>query len=145
MDTLVANNRFFAGVSNLTAFPTGDLDPRINTVYTMIGVGSNTNSGNWQLIAGANGQARVIVDAGASFNVNTNDVLELTLFFQPGGTGAGYRFRNKTNGAETSGTLTAAITLPSANQWVQPLLYIQSNTAAVTNISVYNMYLEKWY
>ena len=145
LDTLVANNRFFNGICNLTAFPTGDLDPRINTIYTMVGVGSNTNSGNWQFIAGANGQARVVTDLGTSFNINTSDVLELTMFFQPGGAAAGYRLRNKTNGAETSGSITAATSLPTANQWVQPFIYIQTNSAACTNISVYNAYLEKWY
>ena len=150
LDTLPTTNvAFFAGMCNLIAKTSGaSLDPTTNTVYSMYGIGANSSTGNWQIILGQAGASRNLTDAGTSFNINTNDVLEMTLFTPPGGAQIGIRLRNQTNGAEV--TVISTSNTPLANTWLQPTTYIIGNTssgsvAAQANLSINKMYLEKLY
>lgn len=146
-DTVASNLRSFIGVTSATSTmaPTStDYEPRTNQVYSVFGVGANVSSaGNLWLIYGIAGSARTATDLGNQFVINTNDVFELFLAVPPGGSSAGYRVRNLTNGAETQGVITT--NLPLSNTWMQPVVLLKSNTAANSNLSIMNMYLETDY
>ena len=143
-DTIASNLRSFVGLTNATAAfvnQSADYEPRTNTVYSMFGVGANvTSAGNMWLIYGAAGAARTATDLGSSFVFNTADVYELIIHVPPGGGSVGYRVRNLNNGAEVQGVTTTNI--PAANTFLQPIVLLKSNTAAVSNISIMNMYYE---
>jgi hypothetical protein len=147
------NTAFFAGISNV-AFPlsvTANADPIANTVYDVFGVGCNSNTGNMQLIFGRAGSTRNITDMTNTFNLNTSDVYELTLYFQPAGASVGARVRNLSNGAEVS-IITTSNT-PRTNTFMFPTTYIQGNTSSTgtalstlnAQFSIYRSYLEVLY
>ena len=136
-----ANLRHFVGMSNcLTSMGqgTGDFDPWVNTTQSIVGVGGNSNA-LW-FLCGANGAARVSSNLGTSFFINTTDVYELVLTAAPGGGSIGWRVRNLSNGAETSGVQTT--NLPLGNTFMQPHFMIKNGTAVTSNIGIINLYLE---
>ena len=143
-DTIAANLRSFIGLTNATSVfvnQAADYEPRTNTEYAMFGVGANvTSAGNLWLIYGAAGGARTATDLGTNFFINTNDVYELIIGVPPTGDSYGYKIRNLNNGAETQGVATSGI--PAANTFMQPVVLLKSNSAAVSNISIMNMYFE---
>jgi len=127
--TLVATQRVFVGVSDSTAAPT-NIDPTTSTTPGKIGLAVNTNTGNWNLVNNASGTAPTVLALGASFPVNTPDILELTLFGAPNGTGIGYRVKNMTSNAEFSGTLTTNI--PANTAFLLPWKFMTNNTTTGT-------------
>jgi hypothetical protein len=154
------STNFFAGVANLNAIipfnVTNNVDPCVNTVFNMFGVGGNSNTGgNLQIIFGRSGSTRNLTDCGTSFNLNTNDVYELSLWASPSAVSAnsvvGARVRNLTNGAEVSALTTSNV--PRTNTFLSPVTYVQGNVQgtgtalAVQNaqISIYREYLETLY
>lgn len=143
-DAVGSNVRSFIGLSNATStmVPAAvDYEPRTNTVYSVFGVGANVSSaGNLWLIYGTAGSARTATDLGNKFVINTSDVFELIVAVPPGGGSVGYRIRNLNNGAETQGIVTSGI--PAANTFLNPVVLLKSNTTAVSNISIMNIYSE---
>lgn len=114
----------------------------INVDYTTattpgkIGLAINTNSGNWNLVYNLTGAAPTVVALGANFPVNTTDVLELELACAPNSAGVGYRVRNLSTGAETSGTITT--NQPANTTFLAPSLAITNNaTASVVSLRHY--------
>lgn len=117
LNQMQAGNRAFFGMSNLNAAFT-NVDPLTSTTPQRVGIGFNTNSGNWQLIHNASGTAPTVIDLGANFPLDTTSVIELVLFARPhNGTDSGnisYRIRRYTTSsadpvAEATGTLTTNI------------------------------------
>lgn len=142
-ETLGANVRSFVGMTNATASMVtgaGDYDPFLNTAHSIIGVGSNSSVNTLWFLCGPNGATRTATNLGISFIMSTTDLYELSLSCSPGGDSIGWRVRNLSNGAEVSGTQTT--NLPSGNIFMQPCMWIKSNTAASSNMSLVNMYLE---
>ena len=142
-ETLGANVRSFIGMTNAVASMVtgaGDYDPFLNTAHSIIGVGSNSSVNTLWFLCGPNGGARTAANLGISFVMSTTDLYELTLTVAPGGGSVGYRVRNLSNGAEVSGTQTT--NLPQGNIFMQPCMWIKSNTGASSNMSLVNMYLE---
>ena len=70
----------------------------------------------------------------------SHDVYELIIGVPPTGDSYGYKIRNLNNGAEPQGVATSGI--PAANTFMQPVVLLKSNSAAVSNISIMNMYFE---
>lgn len=145
-DILASNVRTVVGMTNaIISIVNGtvDYDPFINTVHHIIAVAGNTNSGNMWMLIGANGTARTATDLGVNFNFNTNDVYDLIINVPAGGGSVGWAIRNLTNGAQTGGM--TSVNIPAANVFMQPHVCIKSNTAAISNTSIMNMYIETDY
>ncbi len=137
---LVAGNRGFVGLSDVITAPT-NVDPLTSTAGNKVGVGFNTNTGNWQLIANVAAAAPTVTDLGATLPLNTTDIYELALFSAPNGTSIGYRLKNITTNASVSGSL--ASNIPANTIFLAPHFWITNNTtaaAAILNFS--GWYLE---
>ena len=128
-------NRGFWGLSDATAVAT-NIDPTTSTTNGKVGVGMNSNTGNWQLIYNVAASAPTVTDLGANFPIDTTSVIELMLFCRPYTTSAGsiaYRVRRFTTNSdapafETSGTLSS--NLPTAATILQPWAFHTNNAQA---------------
>lgn len=117
LQTLQAGQRGFFGLADVNSAPT-NVDHTTNTTPGKIGLGFNTNTGNWQLIRNITGTAPTVIDLGANFPLDTASLMELALFCRPhNGSSAGdigYRVRRYTTNSgepafETSGTFNTNI------------------------------------
>ncbi|MFN3749244.1 MAG: hypothetical protein ACK4SJ_11215 [Sphingorhabdus sp.] len=137
---LQAGNRAFAGIVDVAANPT-NVDPLTTTTPGGVGMAINANSGNWFLVNNITGTARTSLDLGASFPVNTTDLLELALFCPPQCSAIGYRITNLSSGAQTSGNLSTNI--PAATTFMAPALWLTNNaTAAAATMDFVSTYVE---
>jgi hypothetical protein len=128
------------GMSDSVANPT-NVDPTTTTAPGKIGLAINVNTGNWKLVNNTTGSAPTVLDLGASFTVNTTDLLELILFSAPNGTSIGYRVTNVSTNAVISGSLTT--NLPTNTTFLAPAFWITNNaTAASATIDWGGWYLE---
>jgi hypothetical protein len=140
LNATVAGNRAFVGMSDSVANPT-NVDPTTTTAPGKIGLAINVNTGNWKLVNNTTGSAPTVLDLGASFTVNTTDLLELILFSAPNGTSIGYRVTNVSTNAVISGSLTT--NLPTNTTFLAPAFWITNNaTAASATIDWGGWYLE---
>ena len=140
-ETLATNCRSFVGLSNaITTMVTGagDYDPFLNTAHTIVGVGANAATGNIWMMCGVNGTARTVVDSNVT--INTTDAYEVVVIAQPGNGSIGVKLKNLSNGVESQTIFTT--NLPTQNTFMQPQIFLKSNTANPSNISIINMYLE---
>lgn len=140
-ETLATNTRSFVGLSNAQASMVagaGDYDPFLNTAHTIVGVGANTSTGNIWYLCGINGTARTVVDSNVT--INTTDAYEVAIVAQPGNGSIGMKLKNLSNGVESQTIFTT--NLPVQNTFMQPQIFLKSNTANPSNISIMNMYLE---
>jgi len=144
LETLQAGNRGFFGAHSITTAPT-NIDPLADTTLTKLGIGFNTNSGNFFLIHGPNGVAPTTVDLGTNFPINTTDMYEFIFHCLPNASNITYRFRNLTTGAaETNGTIST--NLPAATTTLARTAWMTNNaTAAAVAWSIYKLNLESDY
>lgn len=142
LDTLQAGNLGFFGLRGSVTALTATTN-QVTSTTAHVGMAIQANSGNWQLVT-ASGSAVTATDLGASFPVNTTDLLELVLFSAPGGSVISYRVTNMTTGATTSGDLSG--NLPGATAFMTPHEALSNNaTAAAVKFSHKIMYLETDY
>lgn len=136
LQTLVADNRGFWGLSDVPSAPT-NIDPTTNTTPGKVGLAINANTGNMRLVHNVTGTAPTIIDLGANFPVDTTSLYELLLFARPhNGISAGdisYRVRRYTTSSadpafEATGTLTTNI--PAATTILHPVLWMTNNATA---------------
>ncbi len=140
LEVLQAGQRTFAGIVDVAANPT-NIDPVTTTTPGGIGLAINTNSGNWNLVHNATGTARTAIALGASFPVNTTDLLELALFCPPQCAAIGYRVTNLSTGAQSSGSLSTNI--PANTAFLAPSLWLTNNaTAAAATLNYVSTYVE---
>lgn len=141
--TLQSGMRGFFGLVDVQANPT-NIDPTTTSTPGGIGLAINASTGNWNLVNNITGTARTSLGLGASFPVNTTDLLELILFSKPNGSDIGYRVTNLSTGAQTSGTLTTNI--PATTTFLTPSMWITNNaTAAAATWDFVSCYLETDY
>ncbi len=114
-----------------------------STAVAKLGLALNVNTGNWKLVE-CSGAAVTATDLGASFPINTTDMMELVMFCAPGGTSISYRVTNMTTGATVSGTMNTNI--PGATVYMTPLASLSNNaTASAVKWSHKVIYLETDY
>lgn len=137
--TIQSGQRHFVGLWDSSAAAT-NVNPLTDTTRAKLGVGYNTNTGNWFLINNTSGSAPTTLDLGASYPLNTTDLLELVLFSPPGGN-TSYRITNLTSSSTTSGTLST--NLPAVTSMLDPQIWVTNNaTAAVSTMGLNKVYLE---
>lgn len=140
LETLQAGNRGFFGMQDSVAALT-NINPLTNTTPGRVGIGFAANTGNWQLINNVTGTAPTVVDLGASFPINTTDVLSLTLAAAPNASSIQYVVRNLTSGAEASGSLSSNI--PAATTFLASVGWMTNNaTAASVAWSLFSSFVE---
>jgi hypothetical protein len=138
--TLQSGQRQFVGMWDSSAAAT-NVDPKADTTRAKLGMGYNVNSGNWALINNTSGSAPTVLDLGASFPLNTTDLLELVLYSRPGDTQVSYRITNCTSLATTSAALTT--NLPASTVMLCPQVWVTNNaTAAASTMGLNKIYLE---
>jgi hypothetical protein len=126
LDTLQSGNLGFFGLYSSTTALTATTN-QVTSTTSRVGLAIQMNTGNWQLVS-ANGSAVTAIDLGASFPVNTTDLLELVLFSAPGGSVISYRVTNMTTGATTSGDLST--NLPGNTTYMTYHEALSNNAAA---------------
>lgn len=132
---LQSGMRVFAGLADSTTALT-NVDYTTATTPGKVGLAIIANSGNWNLVYNVTGAAPTVVGLGANFPVNTTDVIELEISCAPNASGLGYRARNLSTGAETSGTITT--NQPANTTFLCPSFAITNNaTAAVASMRFY--------
>lgn len=144
LTTLQSGMRAFIGLVDTTAAPT-NVDPLASTTPGKIGMGINTNSGNWFITSCASGTTPTLINLGATnFPINTTDMLELILFNGPFSATVTYRVTNLTTNASTSGTL--GTNLPATTTFLTRAFWTCNNaTAASTAMDCSRFYLETDY
>lgn len=138
LETIVSGNRAFFGLRNATAAPT-NVDPTTSTSLAKIGLAINANTGNWQMVCGADTATPTVVDLGSTMPVNTTDVMRLHLFCPPNASKIGYRVENLTTGAVVSGSFST--NLPANNNFLAVAAWITNNATA----SPVSFNLHRWY
>lgn len=148
LQTLVAGNRGFFGLVDVTAAPT-NIDPLASTTPGKIGLAFNANTGNLTLVHNLTGTAPTQIALGANFPINTTDLYELVLFAPPFSTVAGnisYRVRRYTTTSadpafEATGTITTNI--PAATTLLHPVTWMTNNaTAAAVSFHMNSIVVE---
>jgi hypothetical protein len=143
LESLVAGMRSFFGLTDSVANPT-NIDPLTATAPGCIGLGINTNTGNWNIVSHASGSAPVVVALPATVPVNTTDPIEFKLNCAPNSLLIDYKVTNLATGAVQIGTIAAA-NLPTNTTYLAPTLWITNNaTAAATAMSLVDWKLEKY-
>lgn len=127
--------RVFVGLSDsLTALT--NVDYTTATTPGKVGLAIIASTGNWSLVCNLTGAAPTIIALGASFPVDVTSVMELELACAPNASGIGYRVRNLSTGASTSGTITT--NQPANTTFLAPSLAITNNaTAAIASLRFY--------
>ena len=143
LTTLATGMRMFVGMQDSVANAT-NVDPTTSTTIGKVGLAINASTGNWNLVNNVAASAPTVTGLGASFPVNTTDVMELVLFCPPNGSTIGYRVTNWTTGAQTSGSLTTNI--PAATTFLAPYIWATNNaTAAAVAFDFISTYIETDY
>jgi hypothetical protein len=152
VDNYPQNTRIFVGISNAIASMVSsitDVDPLSNSSnsWTIFGIGANGNTstatGNLFITYGTATNPRTTLDLGNQYTlVGNTDVYELTINCPPGGAWIGWTVRNLANGAANTGVVTTSSAIPQANVFMQPVAFLKSNAAIVSNISIMKIYAE---
>jgi hypothetical protein len=136
LDTMQAGQRGFFGLNDDLAAAT-NIDPTTTTAQNKVGLAFALNTGNWKLINNAAASAPTVLDLGASFPLNTTDMIELILYCPPNGSTVGYRVQNMSSGVISSGTLST--NLPANTAFLAPKMWMTNNaTAASVAFSIYS-------
>jgi fermentation-respiration switch protein FrsA (DUF1100 family) len=139
MNSIVAGQRVFTGLADTFTIPV-NVDPLVSSVVGRVGLACNTNSGNWQLIHCADGDAPTVIDLGLDFPLNTNDALEMILFALPGDSGISYEITNLETNIKTAGILTTNI--PDSTLYLSPRFWLTNNaTSAALGVATILMEL----
>ncbi len=147
--TIRSGQRGFHGLIG-RAGTVANFDPFTSFLYAKVGLGYALSGvdGNWNIIASTTTTVMAPIDLGAEFTVNTNDVIELSLFCKPSvvttPSPIGYRVNNLTTPAIASGILTTDI--PYATVPLAVVHFVTNNaTAAVATLGLNKWYLESDY
>ncbi|CAB4165317.1 hypothetical protein UFOVP821_38 [uncultured Caudovirales phage] len=127
LNALGTANLGFFGLMDTTSAISTAVNYTTTTVQNKIGIGFALNTGNWKLIYGPAGSAPTSTDLGASFPINTTDLLRLSLFCERDTTTVFYLVENLTSGATASGSITTG--LPAAATLLGPYQYMSNNAA----------------
>jgi len=132
-ETFQAGQRgFFGHCDGVNGTPAlANIDPTTSTTTGKVGIGFNTNSGNWQLIHNTAGAAPTVTDLGATLPLNTTDVMSLLLWAEANGSDVGYLVSNETTGAAVTGSITT--NLPGNTVFQNPW-YWWTNNATAANV-----------
>lgn len=123
-----------------TTAPTS-VNPTTSTTYGKIGVGTASNTGNWQIIHNVAGTAPTLIDLGPNFPINTTGFYEIILYAAPNDTGVSYRAKNLTTNVEVTGTITTNI--PTSTTFMGAVAWTTNGgTAAANNLQLSRIYLE---
>lgn len=125
LDTIVAGNRAFVGLTDTATTAPTNIDPTTATAPAKIGMGINASTGNWNMVHNTSGSVPTVIALGASFPVNTTDFLELALYAAPNSATVQYQVTNLTTGTTTSGTLST--NLPLNTSFLGRTMWITNN------------------
>lgn len=139
LETIKTGIRAFHGLSDRVAAPT-NVDPLTSTVNNRVGMAINTNTGNWNLIHGANGSAPTVIALGANFPVDTTTVYDMYLYAPPNSATIYYHIVNLATNNKASGTLST--NLPANNVFLGVQYWLCNNTAGIVALSMNRIYLE---
>lgn len=144
------NSRFFAGLRDVVSAPT-NVDPFTSTTPGAVGIVANlATSANWRIAHNISGTAPTTIDLGASYNVSTDDIVELTLFSPPYTSGTpsiNYRVAKYSGLAVLAGATEGTLTtnLPAVNTFLNPTIWMVNVTAAVASFQVVSITLESFW
>lgn len=115
LTTVAVGQRTFIGLdSNATAAPT-NIDYLTSTTTAKIGMYETGSTGvNWNLIHNTAASVPTVIPLGASFPVNTTDLIEMILFAKPNDTVVTYRITNLSTSVVVSGSLSTNLPASTA-------------------------------
>lgn len=115
LTTVAVGQRTFIGLdSNATAAPT-NIDYLTSTTNAKIGMYETGSTGvNWNLIHNTAASVPTVIPLGASFPVNTTDLIEMILFAKPNDTVVTYRITNLSTSVIVSGSLSTNLPASTA-------------------------------
>jgi hypothetical protein len=144
LSTIVAGNRGFFGLVNTVANP-GNLDPLADTTLARMGIGFNSNTGNWFIITSMNGVGITASDLGINFPINNTDVLKLELFCLPFTSEVTWIVTNLTTRNVSRGNFTGA-NVPNSTTFLSYVAWMTNNvTASAVAFNRNRMYLQMNY
>jgi hypothetical protein len=109
----------------------------------MVGMGLDSASTNWQIIANDNSGTAPLIDLGANFVKSTTDFYEFRLYCPPNGSDIKYFVINLASGNTASGTLSTAAAFPRNTVFMAPHMWITNNAqASAAYISNMRLYIE---
>lgn len=140
LTTLQATGMGFFGLYSSTAALATTL--LLSAVVNCIGIGFQRGTHtNWQLVQNDGAGAPTLTDLGASFAINTTDVLTLFINAAPNASSIGVRVVNENSGAVFETTLTTDI--PAATTFLSPRNYMNNDTtAAAVAVDCAGVYVE---
>jgi hypothetical protein len=101
----------------------------LSGVTNCVGIGFQRGTHtNWQMVQNDAAGAPTLTDLGASFAINTTDVLTLFIGAAPNASSIGVRVVNETSGAVFEATITTD--MPAATIFLSPRNYMNNGTAA---------------
>lgn len=140
LTTLQATGMAFFGLYGSTAALATTL--LLSGVVNCVGIGFQRGTHtNWQMVQNDAAGAPTLTDLGASFAINTTDVLTLYIGAAPNGSSIGLRLVNETTGDSYDATLTTDI--PANTVFLAPRNYMNNDTtAAAIAFDCAGVYLE---
>jgi hypothetical protein len=123
-------HRGFFGVVDTISAP-GNIDPLTSTANGKVGIGFNTNTGNWQFVNNVAGTLPTIQDLGANFAQNETDQIELDLRHRSNGPGFDWIVTNRATGDSVSGSATTNIPSNTARLFSTDWMCNNTATTAV--------------
>lgn len=140
LTTLQATGMAFFGLYSSTAALAVTLT--LSAVVNCVGIGFQRGTHtNWQLVQNDGSGAPTLTDLGASFPVNTTDVLTLFINAAPQASSIGVRVVNENSGAVFEATLTTDI--PAATTFLSPRNFMNNGaTAAAVAVDCAGVYVE---
>lgn len=140
LTTLQATGMAFFGLYSSTAALAVTLT--LSAVVNCVGIGFQRGTHtNWQLVTNDGAGAPTLTDLGASFPVNTTDVLTLFINAAPQASSIGVRVVNENSGAVFEATLTTDI--PAATTFLSPRNFMNNGaTAAAVAVDCAGVYVE---
>lgn len=121
--SFLVGHRAFTGFRNTVA-QIGNVDP--STLVNVIGMGYDAGATQWSIMHNDAAGACTVVPLGASFNVSTTDLLELTLTAAANAASVDWLVRNLSTPASQAGNIAA--NLPANNIFLST--HVWSNTGA---------------
>ena len=135
MNTFQAGQRGFFGIQSSVIAPT-NVDPLTSSAGAKIGIAFNTNTGNWQIIHGANLAAPTVINT--TIPINITSMLDLIIFCAPNAANMNVKLIDLSTGTRFS--VTPVTNLPDNTLFLAPQFWITNNAAAAAVIA--NFY--KW-
>lgn len=132
---LIAGNRGYFGLFDVVTAP-ANVNPTTNTTPGKVGIGFDTNTGNWKLINNVTGTAPTVLDLGNNFPLDTTSLIELIIFVAPfNGTAQPYkvkisRYTTDPRTPEFSREEVLSANIPAQATLMHPALWMTNNATA---------------